>query len=317
MTEKKKETKTTPANEEPIEASVVTEEEDASMAMTPYTQALTVARTTLMDELTVLRDKADGDDKALLQRLCRACDPVKKGREEISNRWSLPTIRIVQNMTKDKPEGSKVGDLYTSSGATLKTPFKCTPLYIYEVNRMFPAQGMKAPVCIAPDAKLGNTFGACDKCINLPLGKNATNQSTDCDNGVCFIVLGENMRMYRLEFFRTSKKAGNKIVNMTEDWDNIWEQWVSVGSKEVSNDAGNSYHIFTVGAHGDIVAPALQEAIEVLYDMVIAERKARLKEHWDAAMSGDKAAGDVDESIDADKVEVTDGSDNPDLAGKF
>lgn len=281
----------------------------------PYMTAVMAAKENLLTRLTTLAGSLKDDEEKDIQRLLKAVNPVKRGLEETTQRWSIPVIRMVQKMTQNPPEDCRAGDLYTSTGSKVEKPMRFVFLYSFEVNRMFPADGMKGPVCVAPDAKLGTMFGLCANCPNLPLGKNPTGKNTDCDNGICIIILGENMRLYRLEFFRTSKKTGSRIVQLTQESDEIWDRYLTLTTDEVKGDKG-LFYVFRASASGAETPNHIRDAAEILYDMIKAERQAGLKAHWDAVLKGGQQMSAVDESVDLDSMEVSgSGSDNPDLSG--
>lgn len=321
MAEKEKEkTGDVPATETPEggngspEGSNLPATTDEQQPLDPYMTKVMAAKDNLVTRLTTLHDALKDDEQKDIARMLKGVNPVKRGLEETTQRWTVPVIRMVQKMTQDPPEGCKPGDLYTSAGSKVETPMKFVFLYSYEVNRMFPADGMKGPVCVAPDAKLGTMFGLCANCPNLPLGKNPTGKTTDCDNGICIIVLADNMRLYRLEFFRTSKKTGSRIVQMTQECDEIWDRYMTLTTEQIKGDKG-VFYVFRASASGAETPNHLRDAAEILYDMLRAERQAGLKAHWDSVLQGGQQMSAVDESVDLDSMEVSgDDSDNPDLS---
>jgi len=282
----------------------------------PYTQAIMDAKNTLMAQLQSLKGRlTEENELADITRLIKTLDPRKRGREEVSAPWTIPVVRIVHGMTKEKPEGSNIGDIYTSNGTVLPRPVKFAPLYMFEMNRMFEEGGFGAPVCVAPDAKLGNQFGQCAKCDNLPMGKNATWTRTDCDNGLCFLVLSDTLKVYRLEFFKTSKKAGERIIKQTDETDEIWDRWLSLDTIEIRSQDRPAYHVFKVSPSNLEVPHHISQMAEHLYDMINAERQAFLKSHWDRVLKGEGSdISTVDENVNPADLQAQ--GDNPsDLSG--
>lgn len=316
--EKKEESapEATPGNGDSSESTalVTTDASGLPAETDPYLIELQKAKDGLVTTLTSLHDGLDGDSKKQIARLIKTVNPVKRGREEVSTRWTIPVIRVVQNMTREKPDNCNPGDFYTSSGSKVEQPFRFLPLYMFEMNRMFPSDGMKGPVCVSPDAKLGTMFGLCKDCPNLPFTKNTSGNQTDCDNGLCFLVLAENMRLYRLEFFKTSKKTGTKIIQLTDEADDIWDRFLSLTSEQIRGDKGN-FFVFRVSASGEDAPEHLSEASVALYDMITVERKAYLKRHWESVLQGGQKASTVDENVNLDELGVSGDSDNPDLSG--
>jgi len=277
-----------------------------------YSQIVQQAKLTLGDRLTSIVDVLD-DETAETQiiALQQSMSPDVKGRSEMNTRWSIPVIRVIQNMTRERPGGAAVGQMYTDSGEVLAVdkPFKFVPLYIYEQNRMFQQGEFKAPTCAAPDAKLGTAFGACNQCPELPMGKNTTGAGTQCDNGICMVVLAQNMRLYRLEFYKTSKKAGLKVDTTTQRQGSLWSKWFDLKTKGLSNAKGE-YHVFLASSTVEETLPHVREAADALCDMIIAERQAFLRVHYEQVKRAAAGMGDVDEQVSFD-VQGT----NPDLSG--
>lgn len=278
-----------------------------------------VVRASLLETLQKLAATTEDEvGKKGLLRLCRTIDPDNPMLESVDVKWTPPIVRLVQNMTREKPDGAAVGDLYTTDGTLLKPPIKLTPVFMFETNRMFPpGNTMGAPVCVAPDAKLGNSYGLCAKCINFPLGKNPTGQMTECDNVLNLLMMSEKMRILHLEFSRTSLDAGRKIISLIHNvWDEPHEYWVSLGSKQKTNQAGNAYHVFTSSDTGEETPTEVRKAAGALFAMFRAERNAMLTDYRASQMSHVQTA--VDEStMDGDASGAPAAGDNPDLTGKI
>lgn len=283
-----------------------------------YRRLYLPARDAMVEKLNSLVSTLQGEPQKLIQSLIRSANPQRKGREEMESRWMIPTIRVVQGMTKEKPDKAQPGDLFTTSGYIITQPMKVTPIYVFSSNRMFPEGGTggnKAPVCYAPDAKYGKPFGECVKCQNLPLGLNATGAITECDNGVNFVVLSEDMKLYRMEFFKTSRKAGVRMDQLSAACDSIWDRWFSVKT-QVQTGNGNEWHIFRISPSGEDTPDHVRQAADTIYDLVHAERRIFLKLYYDAIARGDTAAAGVNEQVDLASMGIVDGTgDNPDLAG--
>lgn len=281
-----------------------------------YALILATAKNKLQTVLEELQGRlVRPEEQQDIARLIAQATPNTQGVEEMDERWSIPVVRVVQGMTREKPDNARVGDLYTTAGDVLKGGAELTPLYIYETNRMFP-QDNKGPVCFAPDAKLGSLFGYCRQCPNQPLGKNATGQATDCDNGICAIVLSADMKLYRMEFYRTSKKAGRQLFTYAKQSPAIWHKWFNLSTVQQKNDKGE-FFVLKIVATGKETPAHIREASAALYTMISTERKAYIKTHYDQALSGGVKATKVDESTDflpGKKKEEGTGGTNPDLS---
>lgn len=278
-----------------------------------YTSIFVPARNQMINRLTALIDGTqDPLAKQQLTSLLRLANPKRKGREEMGDRWVIPVIRLIQGVTKEKPDGAEAGDICTTSGVILKQPVKLTPLYIYEQNRMF-SDETKTPACFAPDAKYGRPFGKCVDCVNYPMTKNATRTPTDCDNGICFIVLSQDMQLFRIEFFRTSYNAGNKLDTMACATPNIWDRWYTVKA-QIQSSKGKEWFIFRVSSANDDTPEHVREAADILYDLIAAEREVYLTQHYTSVSAADQAISTVNENVDMAQLGLNDTNDNPDLS---
>jgi hypothetical protein len=323
MAEKKKASKANtdePKTETTDAGNGASSEETALAKPSKYVQLFTQAQATCVQTLTALVEKADDEEQLGLQRLMKSAKPVVKGREEMAQNWNIPTVRITYGTTKDpsKPANAKVGDMYATNGRLIKTPLVFTPLYIFETNRMF-QEGQNAPICWSPDAKLGTMFGPCNRCTHQPLGKNATGERTDCNNGISMIVLTRDWRLFRIEFFKTSRKAGASVDRLVQSQDFLWERWFELTSQFVSS-GGYEYYVFKTAAQGDDVEPTAVKAADALYDLIKTERDAFLEKHYEQVLSGgdgDTSGTPSEESVDAAAMGIEPDTDtNPsDLAG--
>ncbi|MAG64389.1 MAG: hypothetical protein CMK74_00715 [Pseudomonadales bacterium] len=281
-----------------------------------YSTALQTAKTVLAERFMTTLDGVEGDEAAEQQimALQQALAPTVKGREEMNTRWTIPTVRIIQRMTRERPPSVSDGQMVTDGGEVLDASFKFVPLYLYEQNRMFQQGEFKAPTCFAPDGKMGSAFGACDSCPQLPMGKNTTGKMTDCDNGVCMVVMGQNLRLYRLEFYRTSKKAGLRVDQLVARQGNLWSAWFALTTKSISNPAKGDYYIFQVAPAEEDVPLHLQDAADALCDLITTERQAYLEIHYASVQQQAQSMGDVDERVDFD-ADTGDSTNPTDVSG--
>jgi hypothetical protein len=140
-------------------------------------------------------------------------------------------------------------------------------------------------------------------------------QNTDCDNGITALVLTEDMRIFKLEFYRTSKKAGRQLLSYARQSPSIWFKWYSLSTVAQKNDKGE-FFIFKVNATGQETPAHIREASAALYTMIGLERKAFLQHHYDAQIGSQTRASTIDESPDfiPGSTAPSDPS-NPDLSG--
>lgn len=268
-------------------------------------------RLNMLESLVQLAEGLEDQSKNEIQKLLKNINPRKKGLDEVNERWTIATVRVIQNSTQNKPPNSRPGDLYTDAGLVIPQPLLVAPIYAYQFNRMFPpGGGTGAPVCMSPDAKLGNTFGECAKCANRPMFQNATGAQTDCSNGYCFIVLSQDMRIYRIEFANTSRKAGTNMYKAASTaGENIWDRWINIETSSQSGKRG-SWSVFQTSL-GNETPEHVRAACDTIFDLVEADRKLFLQNHYASAVKSQEAIEQVDEQVDMEALQG-----EPDLASE-
>jgi hypothetical protein len=280
-----------------------------------YMLAFTQAKDEALVKLQAIADKYTGAEQEQIISLIRSVNPAKEGLEEMAKGFQIPTVWVMQPTTKQSLEGVGIGDLYTSFGSKIERPLRFVPLYGFEMNRMFPQDGtLGRPVCMAPDGKLGGLFGKCAECQYLPMGKNNTGDKTDCDNVLTYIVLAQTLRLYRLEFAKSSRKAGSRINQLASEGDAIWDRWLALNTVLQHNEKGKDYNIFTISSANQASPTHIREAAEALYHMLRGERTAYLHQHWQTTMKRGAQASGTDEKVDLIGLGITGGGgDNPDV----
>ena len=302
----------------PIEATALVTTKPAMTAeMVPANavQAVDVvaAKNQTISLLRGLLEKYSGNERDQLLTLIESVDPDKEGLEEMGDGFVVPIIRIVQGTTRDVPDGCQKGDLFTSFGSKVERPFRFIPLYGFKMNRMFPPEGaLGRPTCTSPDGVLGNTFGKCAECPQLPLGVGGS-QPTQCDSVIVFLVMSDTFRIARIEFQRMSRKAGQRLNQLVRERPKIWDRLLSLNTTSMQSEKGPPYHVFTVSAGGQDTPAHLREASAALKILIEAERKASLHVHYAAVLAGGKRASQTDENLDVETLGIG-GNENPDLS---
>lgn len=255
--------------------------------LTEYQQVVQAATERCVAALQ--QQHASTDDKEVqkgLASLMRIANPVVRGREERNTAWTVPQVKTVYGTTRDssKPANAQLGDIYTTDGRHHPDGIVFTPLYIFDSHRMF-TQGQQAPMCSSPDGKLGSNFGPCNQCPHLPLVKNNRGEHTECDAGLVVIGLTDKWQIYRIDFFKTSYKAGTNVDKLSSRQADLWERWFKLTTQPQSRN-GYDYHIYKTELTGnDVDLPTVGAAAEELYRFIRDERAAMLKEFYDRALN--------------------------------
>lgn len=254
-----------------------------------YLEVFTTAQEKCVASLKALEKNAAEEEVIGLRRLVKSAQPVVRGREEMTNKWNIPVVRVVYGTTKDpaKPSKAQPGDMYSSNGRIVPQHFEFTPLYIFENNKMY-EQGQNVPVCWSPDAKLGTMFGLCKQCAHEPLGKNPRGETTDCNNGISMVVMSRDWKIYRIDFFKTSRKAGAAVDRLVQSQDVLWERWFDLTTQATSSN-GYDYFVMKTAATGEDLEAVQVEAADVLYSLIKVEREASLEAHYNNTLSASTA----------------------------
>ena len=212
-------------------------------------------------------------------------NPIKPGMEEVSTSWAPSRIMIHQPTTTDpkKPESSKPGNLYSSSGQFVENPFPFIPLNFHEENINF-EQGQKQPVCSSPDGKVGGQFGICQECVYLPFGKQhggrGDQAKTDCQSQIVVLLLAVDLsQIYVCQFSKTSRAAGSALISLAKAQPFPWKQSYLLSTEKKVGALG-TYWILKVEATAKDNSAEACKVAKVLQELYAAERKRNLAEFY-------------------------------------
>jgi hypothetical protein len=240
------------------------------------------------EQLLMLADDTTMPDKLrqVVRDLAAMASPNRPGLEEMTGAWNVPRVNISQPTTRSeaKPESAKNGSLYTTEGKLLEMPWGGIPIYFHEENINFPKGGGNNPVCQAPDAKLGSPFGECLKCPHLPFGKQnggrGDQKQTDCYSNIVAVMLANDLsQVYKVQFGKTSRKAGAALLALARQQPFVWKQSYLLNTEKKTGDLG-MYWIFTTQPTGKDNDPNVMKLCEKLYALYNAERQRYLADWY-------------------------------------
>lgn len=233
----------------------------------------------------------------------------KPGMEEVVLGWKIPLIQINQPTTTAtaRPEGIKLGGMFTSEGKVLETPFSFLVFALFQENVNFP-QGAKVPACSAPDAQLGNTYGRCESCPHLPMGlqKGPWDQQkvTDCQNQITAVVATTDLsKVYMVRFAKTSRKAGSALQSLAGAGDFPWSNNFLLSTEKGPGTQGN-YFIFKVEPTGKPNDEHACRIAQTLCNLYRAERDRALADHYRAASSAPAVAAAAESAFEGSKLDA-------------
>ncbi len=234
--------------------------------------------------------------KAKVKGLLALAAPVKPGMEEMNTTWSVVRVNVAQPTTQAaaKPEAARPGDLYTTAGALLEKPFAFIPLHFNLENVMF-IEGRRAPMCGAPDAKLGVPNGLCKNCQYLPYGQqnggSGEQVMTDCQNQIVVAALAADLsQVCLLTFAKSSRRAGSDLVKLAKAHPYPWKQSYLLSTEKKSGDLG-VYYICKIEPTSRDNPPEVVRLAQALSELYSANRKKFLAEWYLRASSANQMAG--------------------------
>jgi hypothetical protein len=242
--------------------------------------------------------------KAKVKDLLALASPVKPGMEEMVTPWSVVRVNMAQPTTElaAKPESARPGDMYTTAGALLAKSFAFIPLHFHVENIMF-IKGQRAPECGAPDAKLGDRYGLCSNCEQLPLGLQHGGRGeqfkTKCQNQIVVAALAADLsQVYLLTFGKTSRSAGTDLVKLAKTHPYPWKQSYRLSTERGKGELG-VYYVFKVEATSKDNPPEVVRLAQALSELFSANRKQFLAEWYVRAASAAETAALVDAEFSA------------------
>ncbi len=246
--------------------------------------------------------------KAVLMLVDQAAQ-VKPGMEEVTTRWRIQRIQIAQatSTTAAKPDSAKNGDLYTTAGKLLEKPFGFIPFHFSQENIMFP-MGAKAPSCQSPDAKLGQPFGECQACPNLPFGLQnngkGDQKKTDCQNQIVAVVVAADLsQVYMIQFAKTSRGAGSALISLAGQQQFPWKQSYLLETEKGNSELGN-FHKYKVSPTGKDNDAHKARVAQALCDLYTAERYRFLADWYRGASSAPRMAAAAEGEFQGGKLDA-------------
>lgn len=217
--------------------------------------------------------------------LLATMDPNKPGFEEMGGaRWAPPIIKIHQGMSGDTPGNSKIGDLYTDTGDVLSHPFEIVPVYMHYSHAKF-EEGNNNPACRSEDGKTSIYGDPCSECADMPFrGGNRT----DCNKAIEVFAFSKDFgALYRIQFAKTSYRAGSKLYRQASSSTVPWARVYSLDTEQKTrmNDSGK-YGVFNITPTGEQTDSMFFPLVGKVYDNITKMRKKALAQVESRASAG-------------------------------
>jgi len=257
-----------------------------------------------VETLTTLAEGKDAEFKDRILNLARLASPTIKGLEGPAQ-ITIPQIIIYQPTSNAKiiPETAKVGGMYTSEGVDLGDKVTFIPVLAHKTRKKW---GDEYLDCISFDGDNGSKYGACDSCN---FGRFEQGRKTLCSSGHTFFAVTEDLRsIYRIDFLKTSAKAGRNVIRLTIP-PALWGRSFVLTTENVKKPQQN-YYIFQTAPTGETIDPETQEVCEALHGFFQANylraQEAQRQFTFRGSSNSNEQETTVEEESDSDSVDYTD-----------
>ena len=193
------------------------------------------------------------DQQEAVAAIMRRMATDKKGIYSSNERPDYTELRLYQGTGADsnRPETAIPGQFYLTSKENVGKVFEGTVIAIWEGRTMWPDRdaggSSKMPVCISMDRRVGNRFGNCKDCPNLPWRDGKKDQL--CGDDIVAFMLPRNMSdIVLVRFTRTSEPAGRRLMRFAKKGGLLglpWERWYRITAEE-HKDPERSFRWFTM-----------------------------------------------------------------------
>lgn len=242
--------------------------------------------------------KAEAEERDKIERLFTSLYATPEGMDEDEGRSGPDIVKVRQSNTKDQmlPADAKEGAIW-SSGVTLwqptqgkDDPWLFMPIYRWISHARFQV-GQRSPDCKSDDGKW-NIYGTqkCEDCPDLPW---RDGEIQLCRRSQNYIVVPLDFSgVYHLQFSKTGFSAGSVIAKTARKRGTraLWENVFGLSTKQMSNRAGQTWHVFDVTPHlHREVSPAASELGRLVYTQYKQFREGRLASQQQARENADAA----------------------------
>lgn len=188
-----------------------------------------------------------------------------KGVED-ATKPAVTNVLIRQKMSGNDimPEECKVGELYDTDGEVVGDKLEFIPIFSHIIRKKWSETEEGNSVdCMSLDGKVGSKYGACDSC---PYGRFEPGKKMQCSKGRTFFgVTPELNKLYKIDFIKTSAKAGNQIMRLVRP-PALWAKSFFISVNKEKSSSGFDYYMFNAKPSGHKIEGDLYEICDALYE---------------------------------------------------
>lgn len=210
--------------------------------------------------LATLAETKEAELSKKILALAQLTSPEIKGVEGPTT-TRIPEVRVRQpsSSSGNIPADCKVGQLYDSDGVIIGASLRFIPILRHALRKKWNDENRID--CMSMDGENGSRYGKCKEC---PYGQFEQGQAIQCSPGHSFFVVSEDLSaLYRLDFLKSSAKAGRNILKLTKP-PALWSKSFTLSaSQEVGK--GRNYCVLHTQATGTKTPPDVMEVCEALH----------------------------------------------------
>lgn len=215
---------------------------------------------TAVTALTTVAEGLEVEMQAKVLELATLTSPNIKGMEGDS-RAKIPSLYLRQptSQSEGMPADCKVGQFWSSMGETVGDSVDIIPILTHQSRKKW---GDDRIDCSSLDGKTGTRYGSCEAC---PYGRFEKGVAPACSPGYVFFAVTEDLSaIYRIEFAKSSAKAGRNIQRLTLP-PALWSRSFTIGTNH-EKGGGRNYYTWTSSPTGRRTPEDVMNICEALYD---------------------------------------------------
>jgi len=179
--------------------------------------------------------------RAKIKHVAELTSPKVEGIEGGATRFRVANIQLRQPISNSPsiPDTCKPGQLY-SSGDPIGDSIRFIPILRHAQRKKW-MEDSKID-CQSIDGVTGSRYGECKAC---PYGKYTAGVQTPCSLGHTFFVVTPDLnKLYRIDFQKSSAKAGKNILSLTEP-PSLWGKIFQLSTEHHTGQGRNFYSLST------------------------------------------------------------------------
>ena len=224
-------------------------------------------------KLRTLADSAEAEYGERILQLATLTAPEIKGIEGTGSQFRVASVRVRQPISSSAgiPEDCKPGQLFSTKGGTLGDSLTFIPILRHAQRKKWTQDSQID--CLSIDGVRGTRYGECKSC---PYSQFEQGKTMECSSGhTFFVVTPELDALYRLDFQKSSAKAGKNILNLTEP-PALWGKSFTLGTLH-ETAGGRNYYRMNTKPTGTKTPDTTMAVCELLHEFFHAQYQKALQ----------------------------------------